>query len=54
MAAERGHRDIVMYLVEEKRADVSIDDSDGVSILNYNHCYCDFCFKMYVRQSSQK
>lgn len=53
MAAERGHRDIVMYLVDEG-ADVSIDDNDGVSILNYNHCYCDFCFKMYVRQSSQK
>ena len=31
MAAERGHKDIVIYLAE-KGADVSIGDLDGVSI----------------------
>ena len=38
MAAERGHKDIVKYLVE-KGADINIKDRDGVSKpFYYNTC----------------
>ena len=35
MAAERGHKEIVEYLVGEKKADITIKDKSGVSTYMY-------------------